>query len=107
LGRCGRVQQLVIQFPLNAAEPDTDELETLAALEARLERISDGKFEVDGHDFGSSEMNIFIFAADAKSALDSIRVNLPARSWRAGFRDVDSEDYSPLAPAGLATFEVQ
>jgi hypothetical protein len=101
------VQQLVVQFPLKATFPDRSELDTAIALEERLEQLSNGAFEIDGHDAGAGEINIFIITDDAATTLDSIRSELPNdQSWRAGFRDLDSDDYSPLAPNGLATFEV-
>ncbi|MGP8101045.1 MAG: hypothetical protein ACLQHL_09875 [Candidatus Cybelea sp.] len=46
-------------------------------LEDTLEQDANGAYEVDGHDAG------------------------------AGFRDLDSDEYTPLALAGLATFDVQ
>lgn len=102
------MHQLVIQFPLSEVQPQTAELEGLYALEARLARISDGKFDVDGHDIGAGEMNVFILAEDAANALDLIREHLAETPpWRAGFRDLDSEEYVPLAPAGLAAFNVK
>jgi hypothetical protein len=101
------VQQLVIQFPLKATFPDRAEFDAVIALEERLEQLSDRDFEVDGHDAGAGEMNVFIITDDAATTLDSIRSELPNdQSWRAGFRDLDSDDYSPLAPAGLAAFEI-
>jgi hypothetical protein len=37
-----------------------------------------------------------------------IRDLLPADvNWRAGFRDIDSDEYIPLAPAGLVSFQVK
>jgi hypothetical protein len=101
------VQQLVIQFPLKARFPNGSEVEAVTALEDRLEQLSDGDFEVDGHDAGGGEMNIFIITENAATTLESIRAELPNdQSWCAGFRDLDSEDYSPLAPPDLAAFTI-
>jgi hypothetical protein len=101
------VQQLVIQFPLKALNPDRSEFGAVIAIEERLERLSKGAYDVDGHDAGMGEMNIFIITESAVATFEAIKDHLPGeRSWRAGFRDLDSDDYSPLAPTGLATFEV-
>jgi hypothetical protein len=102
------MHQLVIQFPLRKAMPDVVDLDALVALEGRLEQDANGEYEVDGHDAGAGEMNIFILTDDAVSTFNVIKGKLPDEpSWRAGFRDLDSDDYTPLAPAGLAIFEVQ
>ncbi|HLY02943.1 MAG TPA: hypothetical protein VKR56_10690 [Candidatus Cybelea sp.] len=88
--------------------PDVVDLDALVALEDRLERDANGAYEVDGHDAGACEMNIFILTDDAISTFNAIKDKLPEESsWRAGFRDLDSDSYTPLAPAGLAVFEVQ
>jgi hypothetical protein len=100
--------QLVIQFPLNSTFPSAAEFEAVVAIEEQLERDAGDAYEVDGHDAGAGEMNIFIITDDAVATFNSIEDKLPAGlRWRAGFRDLDADDYTPLAPAGLATFEVQ
>jgi hypothetical protein len=100
--------QLVIQFPLRNTSPSAAELDALVSLEDKLEHDANGAYEVDGHDAGAGEMNIFIITADAVATFNQIEGKLPADlSWRAGFRDLDSDDYTPLAPVGLAAFEVQ
>lgn len=102
------VYQLVIQFPLSKNRPDAIDLDALVALEDRLEQDADGAYEVDGHDAGAGEMNIFILTDDAVSTFNLIKDKLPEEpSWLAGFRDLDADDYTPLAPADLAIFDVQ
>ncbi|HLX26690.1 MAG TPA: hypothetical protein VKR05_06830 [Candidatus Cybelea sp.] len=102
------MHQLVIQFPLRNTKPDVAELDALVALEGTLDQDANGAYEVDGHDAGAGEMHIFILTDDAISTFNMIKGKLPDEpSWRAGFRDLDSDDYTPLAPAGLTNFEVQ
>ena len=64
--------QLVLQW-LGASTADYDRLISLE------EAIRDGVGDmdiVDGHDFGSGEMNIFIHTANPKSALEKIKTLL-------------------------------
>ena len=102
------MQELAIQFPLKGFAPTESDLDTLIEIEDKLQEISGGRFEVDGHDAGSGEMNIFIITDDAIATWETVKAHLPANQpWRAGFRNVDSEDYVPLAPPDLAAFTVQ
>ena len=57
----------MIQFPLSKARPHAIDLDALVALEDRLEQDVNGAYEVDGHDAGAGEMNIFILTDDAVS----------------------------------------
>jgi hypothetical protein len=102
------MQQLVIQFPLKAIFPDEAELDSIVEIEERLDELAGGRFDVDGHDAGNGEMNIFIITDDAADTFELVREHLPAdRKWRAGFRDDDADEYVPLAPKDLPTFEVR
>lgn len=102
------MHQLVIQFPLGTTNPNDSDLDTLISLEETLERFAGDKFEVDGHDAGAAEMNIFIITDDAARTFGLIEALLPSdRPWRAGFRDLDADNYIPIAPPELTVFEVQ
>ena len=102
------MHQLVIQFPLSTTNPNGSDFDALISLEETLERFAEDKFEVDGHDAGAGEMNIFIITDDAVKTFALIEGSLPSdRPWRAGFRDLDADDYIPIAPPDLTTFEVQ
>lgn len=101
------MQQLVIQFPLRTSPMDRAEFDSLIALEDELTELSDGTYDVDGHDVGSGEMNIFIFSEDATATFDMIKGHLPSEHvWRAGFRDIDSDEFTALAPSGSTEFNV-
>jgi hypothetical protein len=98
----------VIQFPLDTLNPGITCFDALISLEADIEQRSNGAYEVDGHDAGAAEMNIFIITENAITTFGLIRDLLPADvNWRAGFRDIDSDEYIPLAPAGLVSFQVK
>src|SRR5690242_20058095 len=100
--------QLVIQFPLKQPMPFPDEFVELIALEAHFREFEGDGFKVDGYDMGSGELNIFILTSNPKAAFGTIEPFLPhGRQWRAGFRSVDSDGYTPLAPVGLSEFEVK
>src|SRR4029077_19747272 len=98
--------QLVLQWPFSS-NADYDRLISLE------EKIQDGLGElgiVDGHDYGSGEMNIFIHTnepevvfAKVKSMLD---LGNEADKLKAGYRDFDEEYYVAIYPQGLGHFSV-
>jgi len=88
--------------------PFPDEFETLTALESQFREFEGEGFNVDGHDMGHGEFNIFILTSNPRVAFETVEPFLPHdRIWRAGYRDADSDAYTPLAPAGLTGFEVK
>lgn len=100
--------QLVIQFPLAQSMPYPDEFEVLTALESQFMEFEGDGFEVHGHDMGSGEFDIFILTSNPRAAFSTIEPFLPDdRPWRAGFRSLDADVYTPLAPPGLGTFGVK
>ena len=54
----------MIQFPLQSTYPSATELDALVSLEDKLEHDANGAYEVDGHDAGAGEMNIFIITLE-------------------------------------------
>jgi len=99
--------QLVIQFP-GESEDDFDHLiEIEDELEERLPDIA----EVDGHDFGSGEMNIFIFTNEPVETFEHIKTIFTDRNnelsdMKAAYRDIESEVFVILWPDGLTEFVV-
>jgi hypothetical protein len=91
--------QLVLQF----AGDSLADYDAMVALEDELiAELTDA--DVDGHDVGSGDTNIFIFTSDpartfqqAKSVLER-RQTLQAVT--AAYRAVDGEDYSVIWPEG-------
>jgi hypothetical protein len=97
---------LVLQWP-GGSGADFDQL-------IRIENALDGGLNangvVNGHDFGSDEMNIFIDTDTPLEAFASAREILSGEPiWnetRAAYREADSESYSILWPEGLSEFSV-
>lgn len=98
--------QLVIQLP----EETYGDLDWIADLEDHLDSsIVDA--EVDGHDIGSGEVNIFIHANNViniykivKSVLEVNGVELD--NIKIAYREIDQNDYTPLWPENLVGFKV-
>lgn len=100
--------RLVIQLPIAQAMPFPDEFDVMEALESQFMELEGNGFEVDGHDIGSGVMNIFILTSNPRAAFGTVEPFLPHdRAWRAGFRSADADVYTPLAPPGLANFEIK
>ncbi len=64
--------QLVLQFPASSEE----DFEWLVRVEDELINLFDSQHQVDGHDFGSGEMNIFIHTDLPREALEQAKVVL-------------------------------
>ena len=89
--------QLVLQFGASSSE----DFDQLVEIEDRLESFLGNVHEVDGHDFGSGEMNIFIHTNSPNDAFDLIKNNLTLseiNTMKAAFRELKGETYSILWP---------
>ena len=66
--------------------------------------------DVDGHDAGSGEANIFIHTSDPEQTFAAVRQLLGDReAWngiRVAHRPIDGDTYTVLWPKGLTTFDV-
>lgn len=93
--------QLVLQWPTT----DASDFDHLIHFENTLDtRLSRRLGEVDGHDIGSGEMNIFIFTdkpektfVECRSLIQSSRL---VAGLSAAYRPVDGEGYIRLWPEG-------
>ena len=98
--------QLVLQWPA-ASQEDHD---AVVAITDDLERALSGAADVDGWDFGSGEMNIFVYTDEPQEILDQAKATLEAHGrWsgvRAAYRDVDGDDFTVVWPKGLRAFDV-
>lgn len=98
--------QLVVQWPADSIK-DYDAL--IEAEDALSEQFTD-KHEVDGHDVGSAEMNIFVLTNDFGKAFEEAKVILQAEGlWkgvRLAYRETDKSRYTVLWPKGLKEFKV-
>jgi len=74
-----------------------------------IERLSE-QCEVDGHDFGVNEANIFVHTNDPHRAFEEVRtILLGHKLWpdtRIAFRPIDGNEYTVIWPEGTATFNI-
>lgn len=76
--------------------------DALISLEDRLSNSLDDTSDVDGHDIGSGESNIFILTDDPRSTFDQCRPILESdgllNSIRAAFRGDGEDQYTVVWP---------
>ena len=98
--------QLVLQWPASSIK-DYDAM--IAVENALVEKLSKAH-DVDGHDAGSGEVNIFIRTDDPKLGFNEVKDILGTRdSWvdaRVAYREVGGSEYTILWPKGLTEFKV-
>ena len=99
--------QLVLQWTTEFEE----DYDVLIAMEEILEKsipATDG--DVDGHDLGTGEMNLFVYTDDPARAFRAASSALGTHPrWgavRAGYRPVDGDAYIVLWPSTLERFLV-
>jgi len=98
--------QLVLQWPASSI----DDYDALIWFEdALIEGLPDDA-EVDGHDAGSGQANIFILTNNPHTIFHLARAILEAcDGWadaRIAFRDLERDEYTVLWPIDLKKFEV-
>lgn len=99
---------LVLQFEAI----DLDDYDWLISIEQRIEEILHGKAEVDGHDSGSDEMNLFIMTDSPRETFDTLLRQLPElklkQGFKAAFRDTrGSGEYFALWPSAETRFSIR
>jgi hypothetical protein len=98
--------QLVVQFQASSL----DEFDRLITLEETLRGALEGFAEIDGHDFGSGQFNIFVHTDEPKGTFEKIREAVikpqPEHQMRAAYRDFDEEEYTILWPPNLSEFKI-
>jgi len=98
--------QLVVQWPAASIE-DYDEM--IGVEDALIEQLSDSH-EVDGHDAGAGEVNIFILTNDFEKAFDEVKGALKGKGFwadvRIAYREVSKSEYIVLWPEGLNEFNI-
>jgi hypothetical protein len=86
-------------------------MHALISMETDLNAALGDHATVDGHDFGSGEMNIFIDTDRPTQAFSDALATLGARArWaevRAAYRDATGDVYTVLWPQGLKEFSVK
>jgi len=99
--------QVVLQWPAWSVNDFNRMIEIENLL---IEKLSE-QCEVDGHDFGAEETNIFVYTDDPLRAFEEIRAILSGhRLWphaRSAYRRVDGTEYTVLWPKGATNFNVR
>lgn len=99
--------QVVLQF---STSEDVDSYDKLIRFEEALISLLGESAEVDGHDFGAGEMNVFILTEDPIETFAVVqqtdRSIRPSQDMRAAYRPIDEEDYVCLWPPALTQFEL-
>ncbi len=89
--------QLIIQFR-NILDKSIDDLIDIE--EELIEKIS-SEHDVDGHDFGNNEFNIFMFTNAPETAFNQIKTILSetiSSSYTVAYREIDKEKYKVIWP---------
>jgi hypothetical protein len=98
--------QLILQF--EAEKPN--DLEDLVRIEDMLRDVLGPKANVDGHDMGAGEFNIFIFTSAPEEtferALALLSAHGPLRKFKAAYREPEAEEFVILWPLGLSVFNI-
>src|ERR1700730_18667756 len=93
--------QLVFQWPASSVE-DYDAM--INVEEVLIEKLSDEN-EVDGHDAGSGEVNIFVLTNDPNRAFNQVKAILSGHGlWgdaRVAYREIAGSNYTILWPMDL------
>ena len=96
--------QLVLQFRASS----TEDFDDLVALEELLIEKLPPQSEVDGHDFGADEFNIFILTDHPKETFHAsemlIQRQHPRQQLKAAYREVGKDEFVILWPPNLREF---
>lgn len=98
---------LVFQF----AGDSIQDLDAIVEIENKLISLLGKSADVDGHDVGSSQANIFINTAEPLATFNLCRSLIQTQSskfdsLKAAFRSVSGSEYTVLYPEGSAEFAV-
>ena len=100
--------QLVIQFPATSM----DDFDRLISFEGSIEEQLGDSAELDGHDFGSGEFNIFVLTDVPAAIFEKVheaakkQPRLLQSGMRAAYRDLGGEDFTILWPPNLKKFSI-
>jgi hypothetical protein len=96
---------LVIQVPVESL----GDFDRLLEAETRMSTALQGTAEIDGHDAGSGEGNIFVRTDTPEVTFQKALPCLDERATdlvRAAFREIEGDRYTVLWPPGLTLFRV-
>ncbi len=98
--------QLVLQWSASSIK----DYDKMIEIEEMLIEKLDSDSEVDGHDAGSGEVNIFIRTKDPKRTFNHVKTILGSNdSWsdiRVAYREISKNEYTILWPVHLTKFIV-
>lgn len=98
--------QLVLQWPVSSIK----DYDVMVEIEDALVDNLSNAHNVDGHDAGSGEANIFICTEDPKRAFNEVKAVLGSRDFwvdaRVAYRAVTGSEYTILWPKDLKEFKV-
>lgn len=99
--------QLVLQWSSKCGQ---DDLEKLMKLEELLIQHLKGDQEVDGHDIGLGEVNIFIHTNNPQLSFEETKALVQDheiwKSCRAAFRELGDNEFTILWPKSLTKFSI-
>src|SRR5688572_12241714 len=99
-------QELVLQLSASSLKDYDAMIELENVLIAQLDNLG----EVDGHDMGVGEMNIFIRTDHPKLAFERVKSVLGTKDFmpdlRAAFRKVGKDQFTILYPNNLTHFTI-
>ena len=92
------------QFTLQFRGDSLGDYDAMVALEDELTEELGDSADVDGHDYGSGETNIFIFTSDPAATFQRVRPVLERtghlQAVTAAYREADGERYTVMWPEG-------
>lgn len=99
--------QLILQLPASSVK-DYDEMINLE--EAIVERLGE-LGDVDGHDAGSGEINIFVLTNDPQLVFERIRGLFNTKKtmpdFKVAYREIGKNDFTIIHPFGLPHFAIK
>ena len=100
--------QLVLQWPMPFPVRNLDDV---AEIENLLSNGLEHSGDIDGHDVGSGEVNIFIHTDYPDRVFSTLQPFLESRDLlahtRAAYRAIDGSRYTILWPIGLESFFIE
>ena len=98
--------QLVLQLPASSVE----DYDGMVELEETIIKELGSLGDVDGHDIGSDEANIFIMTDEPKLAFERIQTLVGMKylmpDMKVAYREVGKETFTMIHPLGLAHFAI-
>ena len=99
------------QFILQFSQNSQNEFDRLIDLEDQLEEVIHSESEIDGHDIGNGQMNIFILTNEPVDLFKKIKNLLEKNQHILGeakvaYREVQKNSFVVLWPNDLKSFEI-